>query len=109
MMTVHELSLGGEAQAAESNGDELKIPKEDGFTGEKSSHDKCSLSVAVASANDGTIRTSRGKVLCKSPFPARQRSVFFAPVRYRVVKIVHSNSEVVLQAMKNYKAHYSLS
>jgi hypothetical protein len=35
--------------------------------------------------------------------------VFFAPTRYRVVKIVCSCSEVVLQTMKNYKAHFSLS
>jgi hypothetical protein len=36
-------------------------------------------------------------------------SVFFAPARYRVVKIVCSCFEVVLRTMKNYKAHYSLS
>jgi hypothetical protein len=36
-------------------------------------------------------------------------SVFFAPTRYRVVKIVCSCSDVVLQIMKNYKAHYNLS
>jgi hypothetical protein len=37
------------------------------------------------------------------------RCFFFAPARYRVVKIVCSCSEVVLQTMKNYKSHYSLS
>jgi hypothetical protein len=47
-----------------------------------------------------TIGTSRGKVLCKSPFLACQLSVFFAPVRYRVVKIVRFSSEVVLQTTK---------
>jgi hypothetical protein len=36
-------------------------------------------------------------------------SIFFAPARYRVVKIAHSSSNVVLQTTKNYKAHYSLS
>jgi hypothetical protein len=36
-------------------------------------------------------------------------SVFFALAKYRVVKIVCSYSEVVLQTMKNNKAHYSLS
>jgi hypothetical protein len=36
-------------------------------------------------------------------------AMFFAPARYRVVKIVCSCSEVVLQTMNNYKAHYSLS
>jgi hypothetical protein len=34
---------------------------------------------------------------------------FFAPARYRVVKIACSCFEVVLRTMKNYKAHYSLS
>jgi hypothetical protein len=36
-------------------------------------------------------------------------SVSLAPARYRVVKIVCSCSEVVLQTMKNYKAQYDLS
>jgi hypothetical protein len=34
--------------------------------------------------------------------------MFFAPARYRVVKIACSYSEVVLRTM-NYKAHYDLS
>jgi hypothetical protein len=34
---------------------------------------------------------------------------FFALARYAVAKIACSCSEVVLQTMKNYKAHYSLS
>jgi hypothetical protein len=33
----------------------------------------------------------------------------FAPVRYKVIKIACFCSKVVLQTMKNYKAHYSLS
>jgi hypothetical protein len=53
-------------------------------------------SVWVVSADEVTIRTSRGKACYKSPFLARQLSVFFAPTRYRVVKIVHFYSEVVL-------------
>jgi hypothetical protein len=36
-------------------------------------------------------------------------SVFFAPTRYRVVKIAHSCSKMVLRTIKNYRAHYSLS
>jgi hypothetical protein len=36
-------------------------------------------------------------------------SVFFALVRYRVIKIACSCSEVVLRTMKIYKVHYSLS
>jgi hypothetical protein len=35
-------------------------------------------------------------------------SVFYAPARYRVVKIVPYCSEMVLRTTKNYKAHYSL-
>jgi hypothetical protein len=61
------------------------------------------------SFGDGAIRTSRGKACCKSPFPACQLLVFFAPVRYSVVKNACSYSEVVLRAIKNYKVHYSLS
>jgi hypothetical protein len=69
---------------------------------------------------------SRGKARCKSPFLARQLSVFSAPVNYGVVKIVCSSSEVVLLTIEhtmffpgtcpslevvalrpaNYKAHY---
>jgi hypothetical protein len=48
--------------------------------------------------DDGTIGTSRRKVHYKSSFLAI----------YRVVKIVHSFSEMVLRTIKNYKAHYSL-
>jgi hypothetical protein len=36
-------------------------------------------------------------------------SVFFAPARYMVVKIVCFCFKVVLRTMKNYKAHYNLS
>jgi hypothetical protein len=43
------------------------------------------------------------------PYLAHQLLMFFAPERYRVVKIAHSYSRVVLQTMKNCKAHYSLS
>jgi hypothetical protein len=56
-----------------------------------------------------TIGTFRGKACYKFPYLARQLSVFFAPARYMVVKIMHSYSEMVLQTMRNYKAQYSLS
>jgi hypothetical protein len=59
--------------------------------------------------DDGTIETSRGEAHCKSPCLACELSVFFALTRYRVVKVACSYSEVVLQTMKNYKAHNSLS
>jgi hypothetical protein len=44
----------------------------------------------MAIADERTIETSRGKAHCKSPFLARQLSVFFTSTRYRVVKIVCS-------------------
>jgi hypothetical protein len=40
---------------------------------------------------------------------AARMLVLFAPIRYRVVKIMCSYSEVVLRTMENYKAQYSLS
>jgi hypothetical protein len=46
--------------------------------------------------DDGTIVMSRGKAHYKSPYLAHQLSVFFALARYRVVKIMHSYSEMVL-------------
>jgi hypothetical protein len=63
----------------------------------------------MAIVDDGTIGRSRGKAHCKSPFMAHQLSVFSAPVRYRVVNITCSYSEVVLRTIKNYIAHYILS
>jgi hypothetical protein len=81
MTMAPEPSPGGEVQAAELISDELKIPKVDSFTEGKPSHDKCSPPAVAASANDGTIGTSRGKAHCKSPFLACQLSVFFAWTR----------------------------
>jgi hypothetical protein len=52
-----------------------------------------------------TIGTSRGKACYNSPFLAGQLSVFFAPARYRVVKITHSYSEMVLQTTKHTKIY----
>jgi hypothetical protein len=43
----------------------------------------------------------REKAHCKFPFLACQLSVFFTLARYRVVKIAHSSSEVVLQTTKH--------
>jgi hypothetical protein len=51
--------------------------------------------------DEGTIGISRGKARCKSPFLARQLLVFFAPARYRVVRISHFYSEMVLQTKKH--------
>jgi hypothetical protein len=58
--------------------------------------------------DDGTIGMSRGVACCKSSNLVRQLSVFFAPARYKVVKITCSYSKVVLLTM-TYKAHYDLS
>jgi hypothetical protein len=44
-----------------------------------------------------------------NPLPGALTVGVFAPVRYRVVKITCSYSEVILQTMKNYKTHYILS
>jgi hypothetical protein len=63
---------------------------------EKPLHIRRSPSTAMASTDEETIRTSRGKACYKSPFLAHQLSVFFALVRYRVVKTAHSSSKVIL-------------
>jgi hypothetical protein len=60
------------------------------------------------SFGEGTIRTSRGKAHCKSPFLAHQLSVFFALARYRVVKIAHYSFEVVLRTTKHTVVYSSL-
>jgi hypothetical protein len=44
---------------------------------------------------------SKGKMRYKSPFLARQLSVFFTPVKYEVVKIAHSSFKVVLRTIKH--------
>jgi hypothetical protein len=85
------------------------LPKQVVLPREKTSLGKRSPPMAAMNVDDGTIKTARGEAHFKSPFLACQLSVFFAPVRYRVVKIVCSYSEVVLRTMKSYKAHYSLS
>jgi hypothetical protein len=51
--------------------------------------------------DEGTIRTSREKAHCKSPFLAHQQSVFFILTRYIMVKIMHSYSEVVLRTTEH--------
>jgi hypothetical protein len=90
---------GGGAQATKVVGDELKVPKVNGFAKAES----------TAIADEGTIGTSRGKTCYISPLLVHQLSVFCAPARSTVVKIASSYSEMVLQTLKNYKAHYSLS
>jgi hypothetical protein len=92
-------------------GERLRLPKQSAMNSrifkqtvspwEKPPHVKCSPSTETASADEGTIRTSRGKVCYKSPYLACQLSVFSAPGNYVVVKITHSNFEVVLHTMKH--------
>jgi hypothetical protein len=100
---------GGEAQATKLVSDELEVPKLDGFVEGKA----ITWGMLTSGNRDehrwwnhhNDLRKARGK----SPFLVRQQLMFFALARYRVVKIMCSCFEVVLQTMKNSKAHYSLS
>jgi hypothetical protein len=73
-----------------------KLPGRTVSPREKPPHVKRSPSVEMASTDEETIRTSRGKARYKSPFLACQLLVFFALTRYRVIKIERSSSEVIL-------------
>jgi hypothetical protein len=53
------------------------------------------------SFSERTIRMSRGIARYKSLYLEHQLSMFFAPTRYRVVKISRSCSKVVLQTTKH--------
>jgi hypothetical protein len=86
-----------------------KFPRQTGLPRENPVHARHSPSAVIATEDDGIIGTSRGVPRYKLPYLARKLSVFFAPARYRVVKIACSWFEVVLRTMKNYKANYSLS
>jgi hypothetical protein len=77
------------------------LPKKVVSPREKTSHDRHSPSTMTVSTDEGTIETSRGKAHCKSPYLAHQLLVFFTPIRYRVVKITCSYSEVVLRTTKH--------
>jgi hypothetical protein len=68
---------------------------------EKPPHVRHSLSVVMMIVDEGTIRMFKGKARYKSPFLVYQLSVFIALARYRVVKIMCSSSEVVLQTTKH--------
>jgi hypothetical protein len=68
---------------------------------EKPPYVKHSPSVDKASADEGTIRTSRGKARCKSPFPVRHLSVFSTSANYGVAKITRFSSEAILRTMKH--------
>jgi hypothetical protein len=56
--------------------------------------------------DEGTIRTSRGKSHCESPFLVHQLSVFFC-----IGKVQSGQDHVFLfrGGLVNYKAHYGLS
>jgi hypothetical protein len=77
-----------------------RLPKQMVSLSENPSYDRHSPSAVTASADDGTIRTSRGKLCYKLSYLACQLSVFFPPTRYMVFKIAHSCSEVVLRTTK---------
>jgi hypothetical protein len=82
-----------------------RLPKRLVSRREKISHERRSPSTTTVSFVDVTIGTSRGKAWCKSSFLVRQLSVFFAPARCRVVKIVHSYSKMVLRTTKQTKIY----
>jgi hypothetical protein len=71
-------------------------------------HNRRSPSVEMASADETTIRMSRGKAHCKSPFLACHQSVFFRPTRYRVVKIMCFSAKVVLWTVKHIVIYHEL-
>jgi hypothetical protein len=82
-------------------GGELQAAKTDGTAWSEADTDR-----VVAIGNEGTNRMSRGKSWCKSPFLAHQLLVFFAPTRYRVVKITCSCSMVVLRTTKHTMVYF---
>jgi hypothetical protein len=78
-----------------------KLPRRTVSPREKPPHVKRSPSAATASADKRTIKTSREKAQCKSPYQTRQLSVFSTPANYGVVKITRSSSEVVLLTIEH--------
>jgi hypothetical protein len=83
------------------DGDERVVPKVNDFAVGESTAGRCSPLAVTGITDEGTIRTSRGKACYKSPYLARQLLVFFASVRYMVVKIACSYSEIVLRTTKH--------
>jgi hypothetical protein len=73
-----------------------KLPRRTVSPRGKPLHVSHSLSAGMMIIDEGTIGMSRGKACCKPSYLVCQLSVFYAPVRYRVVKITHSSSKVVL-------------
>jgi hypothetical protein len=64
-------------------------------------HIRCSPSAMTMIPGEGTIETSREKACYKSPFLARQLSMFLARARHGVVKIARYSPEVVLRTTKH--------
>jgi hypothetical protein len=93
-------SMGERLRSLKRSAMNSRLPKRVVLLREKTSHDRHSPSTVTASADEGTIETSRGKAHCKSPYLVHQLSVFFISTRYRVVKITHSSFEVVLRTSK---------
>jgi hypothetical protein len=77
-----------------------RLPKRTVSPREKPLHVKHSPSAETTSEEEGTIGTSKRKGRYKSPFLVRQLLVFSTMANYGVVKIIHSNSEVVMRIMK---------
>jgi hypothetical protein len=80
MMMASELSPTGERMKPPKQlVMNSRLPKRMVSPREKPPHDRRSPSVATVSADDGTIRMSRGQAHYKSPYLTHQLSVFFAP------------------------------
>jgi hypothetical protein len=95
------LLLGERLKPPKSSAMNSKLPRRTVSPREKPPHVKRSPSAATASADKRTIKTSREKAQCKSPYQTRQLSVFSTPANYGVVKITRSSSEMVLLTIEH--------
>jgi hypothetical protein len=81
MAAASKPSLRGEwLRPSKESAINSRLPKRMVLPREKSPCDGHSQSAATASADEGTIETSRGKACYKSPFLERQLSMFFVSV-----------------------------
>jgi hypothetical protein len=89
-----------EAQTTEAVSDKLKAPKANGIAeGEAIAHQTFTISGDGERKRVNHQNVQR-KSMMQIPFLAPQLSVFSALAKYRVVKIVHSSSEVVVRTTK---------
>jgi hypothetical protein len=82
MAAAFETSIRGERfRPPKKSAMNSRLPNRMVSPREKPSHDRHSTSVVMVIADEGTIRTSGRKARYKSPFLARQLSVFSTPSR----------------------------